>query len=516
MRPTKTYRLQWARHQKRWFGKWHIYLGIISGLILAVVGFTGSILTFQDEIDAALNKNLFEVQEGMRKIPLEAAVSLVREKYPGLTFDYAMNENDAPGMAYRFYDFASEKEFFINPYTGTLSGKRLYESSFIRVVMDIHTSLLVPKAGEYITGIAALILLILTISGLRLWIPQKWKQLKSVLTVKFSGSFKRQNYDWHNVIGFYSSPVVIFLSLTGVCITFSVVIVPMLFMLSGKSPKSVEQIFDAHSGYTKNAVRLSPEQAAAVVYRQMPDSRIGGIALPGDSTGTYRFDMLSPGLPEDGKREMLIIDQYSGRTLLNSRKDFPQAGNAYLAWLTSLHYGSFGGMPTKILACLGGLSPLALLITGFLIWYPRWRKQKRSGNKQITQAEDETMRPATPTFPITSAKQTSAVSYFLQQLGYGFKYALWILLITAAMGALYGMAAGIIVQPVVFGIAFTTVLVVINFSVAALCFLINVVFLLPFRKGSKMLLRYFSLSLGFCVVFLICYMLLMNTGIHFF
>ncbi|MFT3703058.1 MAG: PepSY-associated TM helix domain-containing protein [Agriterribacter sp.] len=59
----RTYRLQWAKHQKRWFGKWHVYLGIISGLIISVIGLTGSILTFQDDIDAALNRNLFEVRK---------------------------------------------------------------------------------------------------------------------------------------------------------------------------------------------------------------------------------------------------------------------------------------------------------------------------------------------------------------------------------------------------------------------------------------------------------------------
>ena len=112
-----------------------------------------------------------------------------------------------------------------------MSGKRLYQSSFIRIVMNIHTSLLMHETGEYITGTASLILLILTISGLRLWIPRKWKQLKSVLTVNFKGSFKRQNYDWHNVIGFYSSPVVVYLALTGLCITFSVVVVPMLISI---------------------------------------------------------------------------------------------------------------------------------------------------------------------------------------------------------------------------------------------------------------------------------------------
>ncbi|WP_029279647.1 PepSY domain-containing protein [Pedobacter borealis] len=50
-------RLSWAKHQKRWFGKWHLYVGIIAGAIVAFVGVIGSILVFQDEIDRGLKKN---------------------------------------------------------------------------------------------------------------------------------------------------------------------------------------------------------------------------------------------------------------------------------------------------------------------------------------------------------------------------------------------------------------------------------------------------------------------------
>ncbi|WP_346985148.1 PepSY-associated TM helix domain-containing protein [Chryseobacterium sp. POE27] len=59
--------MQWAYHQKRWFGKWHLYVGIFAGLILTIVGLTGSILVFQDEIDQALNPELFEVAKTQKK-----------------------------------------------------------------------------------------------------------------------------------------------------------------------------------------------------------------------------------------------------------------------------------------------------------------------------------------------------------------------------------------------------------------------------------------------------------------
>lgn len=507
----RTFKLQWATHQQRWFGKWHVYLGIIAGAIVAFVGVTGSILVFQDEIDRALNRELFDVTAQQRKMPFEEIVPVIREKYPELTLDYIMNVyDDDPNYAYRVFNFATEEETFINPYTGDISGKRIHESSFIHIVTELHRTLLIPVAGRYIVGIATLCLLILTISGLRLWIPQKWKQLKSALTVNFKAGFKRQNYDWHNVLGFYSAPVVSLLSLTGFCITFSPVVIAVLFIFNGQSPQGVAELLGAKSAYTSSATPLSLTQVVAVGKTAMPESKIAGLAFPVDSTGSYRLDMITKGLPKDGKREMIIIDQYTGKILLNSRTDFPQAGNAYLSWLTPVHYGSFGGRPTQIIALIGGLMPLLLFITGFIIWWPRYKKQqrKREKNNSIVSKHPSPAENNSATIP--------PITYFLQTAAKGFRYALWLLLISVVSGALYGVFSGIVIRPAVFAIAFTAILVVMNFIVAFLFFLINILFMAPFKKGSRRIIKYFALSLSFMIVFTIVYLLLMNTGLHLF
>lgn len=501
----KSGKLNWARHQTRWWGKWHLYLGIIAGFIVSVVGVTGSILVFRDEIDRALNPALFRVMEQKIKLPLEEVAMRVRAQHPQLHFDYIMNETDAPNHAYRLYDFKKEEEFFVNPYTAEISGKRIYESTFIHIVTDIHRTLLVPVAGRYIVGISSLILVILTITGLRLWIPQKWKQLRSVLTVKWRAGFKRQNYDWHNVIGFYSSPVVALLSLTGFCITFSLLVIPFLFVLSGRSPQGVAQLLGAKSAYTTDAKPLTLTAVVEIAHQSMPDSRVAGIAFPADSTGNFRLDMIGGNVPRSGKREMLLIDQYTGKVLLNSRRDFPPVGNAYLSWLTPIHYGSFGGRPTQVLALLGGLVPLLLFITGFIIWWPRYRRQRKK--KSVTKPE-----PVAHKEEILTVRQRASFSWFLKNLVKGFRYAGWILLLSILMGALYGLPSGILVQPAVFTVAFTAILVLLNFLVAFFCMFINLLIFAPFKRSSRSLTRYFALSFSFALVFIAAYMLLINTG----
>lgn len=498
---SKKKRWTWAKHQKRWFGKWHLYLGVIAGAVLCITGLTGSILVFQDEIDRALNKDLFIAVEGQKRYEIEEIIPLVREKYPDKKFSYVLvSDANNPNSTYRFYNTETEVdkagEFFVNPYTGEISGKRLFTSGFIRVVTNIHRTMLVPVAGRYIVGLCTLCMLILTISGLKLWVPQqykKWKQWKSVLTVNFRAGFKRQNYDWHNVLGFYSAPVVIMLALSGFAITFSTVFIAFLFVFTGKSPQSVAGIFGKQSSYVEGAKELTVGEVAAIAQKTFPNAEILALAPPLTPQNVYRFDMKSDGVAHTGNRIMVMVDQYSGEVLLNSEKDFPNVGNSYLSWLTPIHYGTFGGMPTRILALIGGLIPLLLYITGFIIWWPRYKRQKLKPERSVRSTKEDEALAAIRQLPLGSYSKF----YFRK----GLKYALMLLAAAFLCGLLYGLISGIVIQPALFAVLYTGISIVVNFIIALVVTIITLVVFAPFGLG-KNAAKYLSLSLAFLLVFL--------------
>lgn len=498
-------KLRWAKHQKRWFGKWHLYLGIFAGVIVAFVGVTGSILTFGDEIDRALNKELFEVAPQKERLPLAELISVVHKKHPDLNYAYLeIPEKDHPSDTYTFFNIKKKEQVFINPYNGEICGRRKTGTGFIAVVTELHISLFIPVVGKYFVGLCTLILTILTISGLRLWIPEKWKYLKQMLTVKFKGSFQRQNYDWHNVIGFYTSPIVLILSLTGFLISFSVVFIPLIFLLNGQSAKGVASLLNAQSVQQKNATQISPSQIIHIANTAMPGAELRGIASPANQKGSYRLDLLKEGFPKSGRRQMLSLDQYSGKVLLNSDLDFPEVGKAYLSWLTPLHYGSFGGLPTKILALIGGLVPLILCITGFIIWLPRWKKQRRRHPNKAKHKDK------------VAVQMLSSGAYLLLHLKKGLKYGSWMLLIAAFAGVLYGVISGIIIQPALFTILFTALVVTVNFLVAFILMFFNTILFMPFKKGSRSIMRYFSWSFSIFMVFIITYTVINYSGVSIF
>lgn len=485
----------WAKHQQRWFGKWHLYVGVFAGFILCIVGLTGSILVFQDEIDRALNPDFFTVLEQKNRIPIQDIIPMVQKKYPERVFNYVSVTNDGTlTSTYNFKNLTNGTEFFVNPYTAEICGRRIIKSSFVRIVMDIHMTLLVPQIGKYITGFSALCMLILTISGLRLWVPKKWKQLKSVLTVNFKASFKRQNYDWHNVLGFYSAPVVMVLALTGFVITFSSVFVGVLFILNGKSPDAVQQIFDNKSVYQKDQLVLTSSEMYDIIRLNFEKAKIESITMPKDSVGTYSFMLSEEGTAKTGNKIMVAADQYTGNLIMSSERDFPPTGKSYLNWTIPLHYGTFGGMPTRILALLGGLIPLAMFITGVIIWWPRYKKQKDSTSKRVKLNKKTKQQ-------VEAILKMSASQYFFCFFKKGLRYAGIILASIVVGGMLYGVISGIVFAPAIYVVLYLGIAILINMLIALMVLLFQIIFLLPFKKNYRIVLKYVAYSLAFALIF---------------
>lgn len=509
--PKRLREWKWARHQQHWYGKWHLYLGLFAGTILVVVGLTGSILVFQDEIDSALNSQLFEVKAAQHKIPMAEMADMVRQKYPDRKFNYvSITNDDVPNSTYQFRDLDSGTEFFVNPYTGELCGKRLTNSSFIRTVMNIHMTLLIPQVGKYIVGFSALSLLILTITGIRLWLPaniRKWKQWKEALTVKFGASFKRQNLDWHNVLGFYSAPVIVVLSLTGFVITFSSVFIGLMFMLNGKSPDALQQIFDNKSVYNPTYQRLSAKEVVAITGASYRQATLESIAFPTDSVGTFMLLYKAPGTAKTGHLTMMAADQYTGEVVMNSNRDFPAVGVSYLNWTVPLHYGTFGGWPTRILACLGGLVPLAMYVTGFIIWWPRLKKQQISREKVLTAHQ---IAKAKAKIHEKRLQHLPLGQYCLHHTKKGLKYGVYLLICSVLCAILYGALSGIVIAPALYVMYYIGMAVLLNFIVAILCLLFQTLILLPFGKSYRKVYKYAVWSGSIMLIFSIVLVIVNN------
>lgn len=115
---------------------------------------------------------------------------------------------------------------FIDPYTAEVTGINDGQGFFMQM-MRLHRWLLDSykrdgsfSLGKALVGYSTLILAIILISGIVIWYPRNRKALKNRLKIKANAGWYRFFYDLHVAGGFYSTLLLLVLTLTGLTWSF--------------------------------------------------------------------------------------------------------------------------------------------------------------------------------------------------------------------------------------------------------------------------------------------------------
>ena len=221
-------------------GLLHLWLGLLSAIVIIVVCLSGCVYVFKNQITDVLNRKIVFVKEQSvaRKTPEEIQKTLANEnktlnsilipveKDRSYVVSYSQNNTDSAG--------------YFNPYSGENLGMAdVSMNRFFEIILDIHRNLMMGNVGRQINGAAILIFCLLLFSGFILWLPKKLKHLKQALTVKWSGKFQRINYDLHNTMGFYAALLLLFMAVTGLYITYPWVKNAVIVSLGGDSISNI-------------------------------------------------------------------------------------------------------------------------------------------------------------------------------------------------------------------------------------------------------------------------------------
>lgn len=373
----------------------HLWLGLLSSLIIFVVCLTGCIYAFKNQIIDFYNRDKVYVKVGENRIPLDTVQENFRDK--GWVIDeFILPENKKKSIIISYTDQNTKisKTQYFDPYTGAqLGGANNGLDRFFAVVLDIHKTLLITKAGKQIVGVATLVFCFLLLSGFVLWLPKKWKDLKNGLTIKWKAKFYRLNYDLHNTLGFYALLMLFFIAVTGLYVTYpwmkSGIIVSLggnPVLTSGATQETTQEVSSAFSDLLQQMVDKQDELIATQETKPISIDSVNILAnqylkytattlirLPGESEPWYRIkkintnNWLGAQLPDeiifDKKGEVKSIERFSDKPL---HKQFVEISKP-------LHTGEIMGLPSVILYFLISLIGCMLPITGFIIW---WKKVK--------------------------------------------------------------------------------------------------------------------------------------------
>ncbi|SFO25974.1 Uncharacterized iron-regulated membrane protein [Chitinophaga sp. YR627] len=389
----------WRKKLNAWL---HLWLGLASGIVVFIVALTGCIFVFQKEISEWVHHDiLFVTPKEQPALPLsvlqEKAQAALGKDFPVLsTFTYRQPDRAWEFITYKdgdenaltlFGTTAYYKTAYVNPYTGQVTAVRDLKKDFFVIIKYLHWSLLLnDKYGQPIVGWSTFIFVILLITGLILWWPKKWskKAREQSFKIKWSGNFKRVNYDLHNVLGFYAMAIALVLALTGMVWAFKW-FQTTVYVVASRSvtpPKHKEVFSDTLALPLANVNPLDIAYATAV--KQFPEARRIGIrATPPASKATIRMSVYW-GKETYYDRDDLQFDKTTGQLLLRETSKDRNAGEKLIGMNYDIHVGAIAGLPGKILAFFASLICASLPVTGFLVWWNKGKKEKRAAkhNKQ--------------------------------------------------------------------------------------------------------------------------------------
>jgi uncharacterized iron-regulated membrane protein len=342
----------------------HQWGGLSGGLFLVVISVSGSALVFENEIDRALNRSTSFVTPGAAALPIETLIARVQAMYPADQVT-GVRIAEKPDQAYEL-SLGSRQGAMVDPYTGAVLGLRDHEASFARWVHLLHTRFVAGETGEMMVGGFSVAMLGLAITGLVLWWPRK------ILTVGSASSWKRTNFDLHNVLGFYSSLVMLFITLTGVLIAFERTTDPLVKRLNDVPDAPAPQ-----STPVAGAMRIPVDQAIAVAERALPGAFASNVGLPNGPKAVFRILKKFPEDRTPAGRSRVYVDQFSGQVLLVENTRTAPLGTRILNLKRSAHTGDIFGAPTQALYFVVSLGIALQAITGALIWWNGRKRERR-------------------------------------------------------------------------------------------------------------------------------------------
>jgi uncharacterized iron-regulated membrane protein len=197
-----------------------------------------------------------------------------------------------------------------------------------------------------------------------------WGNLISGFRIKWKARAKRLNFDLHKAIGIISAFFLTAISFTGFCWNFYAQTEPLIYAATF-SPKPVEAVSQVIPG----KVTMSLTEILHKAETALPGGKITYIGIPTEPKGVFHIYKQLPGQKDKWSSEV-NLDRYTGEVLktVDATKSL-SLGQTVLNSFTPIHYGTFGGILTRVFYVFVGLSPTILLITGFTMYRLRRRPQ---------------------------------------------------------------------------------------------------------------------------------------------
>lgn len=396
------------------FNQIHLYAGLICGLIVVAVCFSGTIYVYNTEIKETFDSELYFVEVSGEKLSAdEIKTTLEQELDKDVIQVFWTSEED---RSVQFTMKGAEEEgrgttYYVDPYTAEILGDNSVRTStqeFMSSMFSLHRWLLIDRIeepifegmsnrelGRFINGIATTLFLLGVLTGIVIWFPNKLKSWKQGLKIKWSGNWKRVNHDLHNTLAFYSLALLFIMSATGLFWSFQ-------WYREGwqktwdtyqteaereaekNKPKPVFTSATAHS--LDHILAVSNE---VVDYEGNTRITINKEVSKPISVRKYQTGIFAPA----GSDNLVLSPEDLSVVEANLFSELPTRQRIGRS-VKYLHTGEIFGKATKFIWFLACLVATSLPITGTLIWWNKRTKKSEKRRKSSAKVKERELEMA--------------------------------------------------------------------------------------------------------------------------
>ena len=382
----------------------HLLAGVIAGLVIFIMSFTGVVLMYEPQIaEYSEWRQRWVIPPGpeAQRLALDELVAKVRAANPdGRPAAITVKSDPAASV---IINLGRENTVFVNPYTGEILGSLSATHHFMHEIVHWHRWLGMEEEGrdigKAITGACNLAFFWLAITGVYLWWPQswKWRGLKTSLLFNLRLTGKARDWNWHNVIGFWSSSVLVVLTLTAAVMSYPWAN-DLLYTLTGSEPPpraqgagGPAQRAGRGSGNAKEKPPAQPMASFAALLasaeRQVPGWTVLMMRFPPRSDGPVGVSIMEPNAPHPFARSQLTLNRRTAQVLKWEPYSENSLGRKLRTWFRGLHTGEAFGLLGQTVAGLASLGGCFLVWTGLAMAWRRFRSWRRP-SVEITDAPE--------------------------------------------------------------------------------------------------------------------------------
>jgi len=390
----------------------HLWIGLPSGIIVLLICLTGTIYVFNTEIRELSSPELYKVEhavnaqrisadELVEAVSSETGAEVISIKIPAdpersyvLTVmkPEESTGNTAASTNEKSTPPSTRIQYWVNPYSGKILGSSADKNAvaeFMQMMFSLHRWLLLDrieepifgelpnkKLGSYISGTATILFTLGVITGIIIWFPQKIKNWKQGLKIKWNANWKRVNHDIHNSLGFYSCIFLFMMGITGPQWSFE------WYRTGLRKTLGTYQPADAPKPETPKSDTVSITGAKSVLltdYIKSVDKALDykgdlTITMPADSSEAVLVNKTKTGFFAPVAADKIYLDQYTSALIKTEVFTEKPLNERISNSIKALHVGDVYGKFSKIIYFLACLIATSLPVTGTLIWINKLKK----------------------------------------------------------------------------------------------------------------------------------------------